>query len=162
MRLIPAALILGLVALLPASGSAQSLQSFGDVARQVSPGSRVRVDERSGASTLGRLVTITAEQLTLQTSGGERRFEPDAVAAIAVRRTYAKRGALLGAAVGAALCIPCTTGEHADRDAPVLTGLLGAGLGAVAGALIPRMQIVYRAGAGQTSPGAAIAISLSW
>jgi hypothetical protein len=57
-----------------------------------------------------------------------------------VRRSYAGRGALLGAGVGAVAGY-LGDQEHHDFDLPAL---LGAGAGAIAGALIPRMKTVYR------------------
>lgn len=167
MRLGSTAVLLGLLAVTPAGASAQSAESFADIGRHVSLGARVRIDERAGGSTHGRLLAITPEQIVLATGAGERRLAPEAVAAVAVKRSYARRAALIGALAGAALCIPCTTGEHADRDAPFLTGLLGAAAGAITGAFVPRLQVVYRAGAVAAAPragrgGAGIAVVVRW
>lgn len=144
MRLVAVTLALGL-ALAPSGVSAQPSQSLEELARRVHPGNRISVEDEAGVQTDGRLAAITADEIAVATRDGERRFPRDAVAAVHVRRSYGRIGVLVGAAVGAALCIPCTSGEHGDPDAPVLTGLLGAGIGGIAGALIPRMRTEYRA-----------------
>jgi hypothetical protein len=144
MRLVPVALILGLVALAPSS-AAQPSTSFEELGRHLRAGSKVRVEDRSGATTTGRFAALTADEIVVDTGSGRRRFPRDAVATVAVRRSYGRMGLLIGAGVGAALCIPCVSGENADKDAPVLTGLIGAGIGGIAGALIPRMRTEYRA-----------------
>jgi hypothetical protein len=140
MRLIPAALIVGVIAFIPSRGAAQPLQSFEDLGRRVRVGNQLLVEDSSGVTAMGRLTALTAEELTLETNAGERRFPSDAVATVAVRRSYAGRGALIGAGVGAVagyLGDP----EYRDFDLPAL---LGAGAGAIAGALIHRMKTVYR------------------
>ena len=144
MRLAPLAAMLGLVAL-TSSAAAQTTGTFDDIGRYVSSGRRVSVEDRAGATTTGRLATLSAGEITLKTDRGLRRFARDEVAAVGVRGGYGQRGAIIGAIVGAALCIPCVSGEYGDPDAPVLTGLLGAGAGAIAGALVRRTKIVYRA-----------------
>lgn len=148
MRLIPVALILGLITSTSASStpaSAPEQQSFEGLGRRLHLGDRIRVEDVSGVTTTGRLTEVTVGRITIDTDAGPRIFQRDAVADVAVRRSYARLGALIGAGVGAALCIPCTTGSHPDADAPVLTGLLGAGAGAIVGALVPRMTVVYHA-----------------
>jgi hypothetical protein len=111
---------------------------------RVKVGDQLRVQDRSGAETTGRLTALTADEITLETDAGEQRFLRDAVATVAVRRSYAWMGAFVGAGVGAVAGWVGDT-EHHDFDLPAL---LGAGAGAIAGALIPRMKTVYR-GAGK-------------
>lgn len=74
--------LVSLVALLlmaPAPGSAQELQSFQDLALRVNLDDQLRVDDRSGSEPTGRLTRLTADELTLQTAAGEKRFTREAV-----------------------------------------------------------------------------------
>ena len=164
MQLISAAFL----AIIPFASSAPAFagQTFEALGRSVRVGNRIEIQDRSGAKIQGRLTALSAEQITIETPAGERRFPHDAVASVAVRGRYAKRGALAGAAVGAALCIACI---DEDADAPVLTGLLGAAGGAIVGAFIPRTRVVFRAAAKEVSlvpqavtRGASAAIVVRW
>jgi hypothetical protein len=148
MRLALTIAVLSIVLFAPSSSDAQPTSSFDDLAQRVRSGRRVQVEDRAGAKATGRLVALTSDHIVITTRQGERRFPRNEVAAVSLRGNYVRWATLLGAGIGAALCIPCTTGEHADRDAPVLTGLLGAGAGAIAGALIPRTAVLYRAADG--------------
>jgi hypothetical protein len=168
MRFSLVALMAGAIAFAPSPASAQST-SFDDLAVRLEVGEKLRVEDRSGARTSGRLAGLTADTITLETGEGERRFRRDDVATVAKRGVHSKRGALIGAAVGAALGIPSISGENGDPDAPVLTGLLGAGAGAIVGAFVPRLQTVYRSNGRETSlapvvtrGGAGISVSWRW
>ena len=74
MRLILVALPIALVMLVPSPGSAQSLQSFQDLALRVNLDDRLRIEDQSGAKTTGRLTHLTRDEITIQTSAGEKRF----------------------------------------------------------------------------------------
>ena len=157
MRLALTIAVLSIVLVAPSRSDAQPTSSFDDLAQRVRSGRRVQVEDRAGEKATGRLLTLTADHIVITTRQGEQRFPRNEVAAVSLRGHYGRWGTLLGAGIGAALCIPCTRGEHADRDAPVLTGLLGAGAGAIAGALIPRTVVLYRAAEGPAGISFAIA-----
>lgn len=145
MRFVPALLVIGIVAFTPRWVWAQPTSSFADLTQKIKVGDGVQVEDRSGTKVRGRVTALSAEQITIDSGGRQHRFPRETVGAVAMQRRYGRRGALIGAAAGAVAFIPFTQGEHGDADAPFLGALLGAGAGAITGALIPRNKIVYRA-----------------
>ena len=148
MHPIPVALILSLLVGGSSGTSAERQSPFEDLGNRVEPGKLVRVEDSSGQTIRGRLAALTPDALTVQTSEGLRRIPREEVSSVAVERRFGKRGALVGAAIGAVTFIPFTRGEHPDSDAPFLGALLGAAAGSITGALIPGMKTVYRSEAG--------------
>ena len=149
MRVVLVALPSALVLLAPSLGAAQPLQSFQDLALRVNLDDQLRVEERSGARTTGRLTRLTRDDITIQTDAGEKRFASDTVRAVAVRGHTLRKGALIGAGVLAVLGAVATCSHEGGGTCIIIGPLgaapLGAGLGLAMGALIPQMRTVYRA-----------------
>lgn len=107
----------------------------------------VFVQERSGAETRGRLLSITPDAIAIDVEGSQRRFAAADVVRIDRRGDSLKNGALIGAAVGVftAFLSDCPrTGNSAGngcagaRVAYLLGGsAIWAGIGAGIDALIP-------------------------
>jgi len=117
-----------------------------DLALRVNLDDQLRVDDRSGVGTTGRLTRLTAEEITLQTAAGEKHFTLETVRQIAVRRQPLRMAVLIGAGVGAATgAVAACTGPDREEcaDAPIMAGAFGAGLGLALGALIHKTTIVY-------------------
>ena len=149
MRVVLVALPSALVLLAPSLGAAQPLQSFQDLALRVNLDDQLRVEERSGARTTGRLTRLTRDDITIQTDAGEKRFASETVREIAVRGHALRKGALIGSGVLAVLGAVASC-SHEGGGACLLIGPLGAapigaGVGLAIGALIPQMRTVYRA-----------------
>jgi hypothetical protein len=117
-----------------------------DLALWVNLDDQLRVDDRSGVGTIGRLTRLTADEITLQTAAGEKHFTRENVRQVAVRRQPLRMATLIGAGAGAAIgAVAACTGEDREEcvDAPILAGAVGAGVGLAVGALIHKTTIVY-------------------
>jgi hypothetical protein len=143
------ALSMVLVLLAPSLGAAQTIQSFQDLALRVNLDDQIRVEDRSGATTAGRLTHLTREDIAILTGAGEKRFAGETVRDIAVRSPSFRKGALIGAGVFAVLGAVATC-SHEGGGTCIIIGTLGgapigAGVGLAMAALIPQMKTVYRA-----------------
>jgi hypothetical protein len=132
----------------PRSGATIGVQAslFEDLALQVNLGDQLRVEDRSGGGTTGRLTHLTADEITLQTPAGEKHFTREAVRQIAVRRQPIRMAVLIGAGAGAAIgAVAGCAGPDREEcaDGPIIGGAFGAGLGLAVGALIHKTTIVY-------------------
>ena len=141
--------LLALMLVAPSQSSAQVLRSFEDLALRVNLGDQLQVEDQSGAKVSGRLTRLTRDEMAIQTDVGERRFTRDSARSVAVRRYPLGKGALIGAGVVSVLGAVATCSHEGDGGCAIV-GLLGgapigAGLGLAFGAVIPRMQPVYRA-----------------
>ena len=132
----------------PRSGVTIGVQAslLEDLALRVNLNDQLRVDDRSGVATTGRLTRLTAEEITLQTAAGEKHFTRDTVRQVAVRHQPLRMAVLIGAGVGAATgavagCVGPDREECAD--ALIMAGAPGAALGLAVGALIHKTTIVY-------------------
>jgi hypothetical protein len=117
-----------------------------DLALRVNLNDRVRVDDRSGVGTDGRLTRLTADEITLQTAAGEKHFTRETVRQVAVRHQPLRMAVLIGAGAGAITgAVAACTGPDREEcaDAPIMAGALGAGLGLAVGALIHKTTVVY-------------------
>jgi hypothetical protein len=117
-----------------------------DLALRVNLNDQLRVDDRSGVGTTGRLRHLTADEITLQTAAGEKHFTREIVRQVAVRRQPLRLAVLIGAVVGAATgAVAGCAGPDREEcaDAPIIAGAFGAGLGLAVGALIHKTTIVY-------------------
>ena len=117
-----------------------------DLARRVNLNDQLRVEDQSGGRTTGRLTRLTADEITLQTAGGEKHFTREAVRQVAVRRRPLRTAVLIGAGVGAATgaVAACTDSDREEcADSPILAGGVGAGLGLAVGALMHRTTTVF-------------------
>ena len=131
--------------LAPSPGSAQPLQSFQDLALRVNLDDRLRIEDQSGARTAGRLTRLTGDEMTIETDAGEKRFTSATVREAAVRGYSLGKGALIGAGVFAVLFAAAPACRSNPHCIPIAAAPVGAGVGLVVGALIPRMTTVFRA-----------------
>ena len=137
------------VLLVPSQGWAQVLQSFEDLPLRVNLNDQLQIEDQAGAKVGGRVTRLTRNDLTIQTTAGEKRFTGDTVRAIAARGHALRRGALVGAGVfavlgGVAVCSH-RGGEGCGVVGPLAAAPIGAGVGLAIGALIPQMRPIYRA-----------------
>jgi len=117
-----------------------------DLALRVNLDDQLRVEDQLGLRTAGRLTRLTADEITLHTDAGEKRFARDAVRQVALRHHPLRMGVLIGAGAGAAIgAVAACTGPDREEcaDAPIIAGAFGAGLGLGVGALIHKTTIVY-------------------
>jgi hypothetical protein len=117
-----------------------------ELALRVNLDDQLQVEDQSGARVTGRLVHLTADEMTLLTDAGERRFRRELVRHVAVRRRPLRQAVLAGAGVGAAAgAIAACTGSSREEcvDAPIMAGALGAGVGLAVGALLHTTTVVY-------------------
>jgi hypothetical protein len=117
-----------------------------DLALRVNLNDRLLVEDASGGRTAGRLTRLAADEITLQTSAGEKHFTRETVRQVAVRRRPLRMGVLIGAGAGAAAgAVAACTGPTREEcaDAPIMAGAFGAGLGLAVGALIHKTAVVY-------------------
>jgi hypothetical protein len=124
-------------------GQASLLESL---ALRVNLNDQLRVNDRSGVRTTGRLTRLTADEITLQTAAGEKHFTREMMRQVAVRRQPLRLAVLIGAGAGAAAgaVAGCATSDREEcADAPIIVGALGAGLGLAVGALIHKTTVVY-------------------
>ena len=137
-----------LILLMPARGVAQVLQSFEDLPLRVNLNDQLQIVDQSGAKVTGRVIRLTRDEMTIQTSTGEKRFTLDTVHAAAIRGYALRRGALIGAGVGAVLGAVATCshegGSACGIVGPLRAAPIGAGIGLALGGLIPQMTPVYR------------------
>jgi hypothetical protein len=132
----------------PRSGGTIGVQAslLEDLALRVNLNDQLRVDDRSGVGTTGRLTHLTADEITLQAVASEKHFTREIVRQVAVRRQPLRMAVLIGAGVGAATgAVAGCAGPDREEcaDAPIIAGALGAGLGLAVGALIHTTTIVY-------------------
>ena len=132
----------------PSSRAASGVQAslLEDLALRVNLDDQLRVEDRSGVTTTGRLTRLTADEITVHTDAGEKHFTRETVRQVAVRRQPLRMAVLIGAGAGAAIgAVAACTGRDREEcaDAPILAGAVGAGLGLAVGALIHRTTIVY-------------------
>ena len=139
------ALPIALVLLASSPGSAQSLQSFQDLALRVNLDDRLRVEDQSGARTTGRLTRLTGDEMTIETDAGEKRFTSATVRKVAVRGYSLGKSALIGAVVFPVLLAAAPACRSNPDCILVAAAPIGAGVGLAVGALIPRMATVVRA-----------------
>ncbi len=117
-----------------------------DLALRVNLNDQLRVDDRSGVGTTGRLTRLTADEITLQTAVGEKHFTRETVRQVVLRRQPLRMAVLIGAGAGAATgAVAACTGPEREEcaDAPIIAGAFGAGLGLAVGALIHKTTVVY-------------------
>src|SRR5688500_6957730 len=134
----------------------------GQAAAQVDPvaaavGQNVRVSLTNGGRETGRLLSLSAAEVVIRTRGTEVRLPLDRVRSVTRLPDPIRDGALLGAAIGAVAglqILKCEPGVNDDCPRPhswwYLDAPVGAGIGAIIGALIDRIKVskdgvVYRA-----------------
>jgi hypothetical protein len=163
-----AAVILALALLaLPALAAAQEpVRDFAQLNTRLRPGDTIWVTDAQGREVKGRILSLGAEELTLE-GRGDRTFRAPDVTAITVRRSDSLgNGALIGLAVGGlGTGLAClATAEGQDKEWCVLVAAVYGGIGSAIGvgidALIPGKKLVaYRAPAGGGPPQARLSIA---
>jgi hypothetical protein len=146
--------------LLPAlAGAQEPVKSFDQLNTRLKVGDTIYVTDAQGREIKGKIRGLDPSALTVD-HGGPETFQADAVGLITQRKgrrvvRLTLYGLGLGAAAGGfAAGIGCSDCEEALFGGVLFGGLIGAGTGAVIGALIPgKTLVVYRA------PGAAGATS---
>jgi len=122
--------------------------SFDTLALRLNLDDPVRIEDTSDGTASGRLTGLTPDALVLQTDRGERRFTRGTVREVRVRGYGLSRAATIGAAAFAVLGGVAMCAHDEERCAvigPLGAAPIGAGLGLVIGALVPRTRPVYRA-----------------
>jgi hypothetical protein len=124
-----------LVVLAPSLGVSQPLQSFQDLALRVNLDERIRIEDQAGLRTAGRLTHLTRDEITVRTDAGEQRFTSANVRTITVRRPPRRKAILVGAGVGAvAGALAACTGP--DREECADAPILLGGVGAGVGLVL--------------------------
>lgn len=129
-----------------AGSSAAQASLLEDLALRVNLDDRLEIEDRSGARTTGRLIRLTADEITLRTNAGEKHFTRETVRQVALSHRPVRIAVLIGAGVGAATgAVAACTGQEREEcaDASILGSAIGAGLGLAAGALMQKTTIVY-------------------
>jgi hypothetical protein len=124
---------------------------FDQIALRVNLGDRLQVDDRSGPDVTGRLISLTGEEITIETDAGVKRFTSATVDEVRVRGSSLRRGALVGAGTFTALAVASPACRSNPDCSPIAAAAVGAGVGLAVGALIPRMTTVFRARDGRVS-----------
>lgn len=144
-RMCLAVLAAGMAALLPATAHAQTVaRSFEELRGRVLLGETVNIIDREGQSTRGKLVHLTAQDLTVETDAGDHTLEARHVVQVRARRSDpVLNGALIGAATlvvpGAiAAAFDDSSCRHADgcAGAVAIWLAMGASIGVGVDALV--------------------------
>jgi hypothetical protein len=117
-----------------------------DLALRVNLGDQLRIEDRSGIATTGRLMRLTADDVTVQNDDGEKHFIRETIRQVAVRQRPLRTAVLIGAGAGSvAGAVAACTGPNREEcvDAPIMSAALGAGLGLAVGALVHKTTTVY-------------------
>ena len=115
----------------PASGGAIRVQPslLEDLALRVNLDDQLRVEDQSGGRTTGRLTGLTADEITIQTDAGEKYFTRETVRQIAVRRQPLRMAVLIGAGAGA-VAGAIAACARPDREECADAPILAGGVGA--------------------------------
>jgi len=146
-----AVLITAVVLGLAVPSSAQTATpSFKDLRSASHQGERVCVTDRTGTTTKGRVVRISATSIALSVNDQAREWPASEVTWITQRRGSAGRGALIGLAAGAVIGPVLVALDNGADDyvlffAPFSAGL-GASIGAAIGAAWRPERVLYAAG----------------
>jgi hypothetical protein len=131
--------------------AAQPPTSFAELSVKVHPGKTVFVRDTAGRTFRGRVNSLTAAELVVETGSGPRRFGEGDVRELAVPGDRLVNGLAIGLASGAVIgaAIGGTfSGEFRPGDAfegALMFGAIGAGLGLLADFAIRGKTVVYRA-----------------
>lgn len=130
----------------------EPVRDFSQLNTRLRPGDTIWVTDAQGREVKGRILSLGAEELTLE-GRGDRTFRAPDVTAITVRRGDSLgNGALIGLAVGGlGTGLAClATAEGQDKEWCVVVSAVYAGIGSAIGvgidAMIPGKKLVtYRA-----------------
>ena len=152
------ALALGTVLSTAAHAGAQTVASFDELPRVLSPGDVVTVVDNSGETHVGRIIDLSPSALSLQTFGVRRDLPAPDVSSIRQRRSDPLgNGTLIGLGVGAIPGALLGAFTYAYEGAAgravgsmVFPLAVGVGVGAGVDALIRNSYVIYeRRGAGR-------------
>lgn len=107
---------------------------------------RLRIESSADATVKGLLRGLTDDYLLLGQDGAETQVMRQSIRKVSITRGHARLGTLVGFLVGAASDFSgsCTGDETAEcADAIIMLGGLGAGAGAIIGAMIHTSTVVY-------------------
>jgi hypothetical protein len=135
--------LLALVSFTATVSSAQTLQSFQELALRVNLDDELRVQDRSGVTVTGRLTRVTRDAITIVSDAGEKRFARDTVRAVDVRAHPIGKSAVIGAAAFAVLGAVATA-VHNGRGNTLGAAAVGAGVGAAVGSVVPSWRTIFR------------------
>jgi len=168
MRSWKVAIVLAVISLLLAfalAAAQEPVREFSQLNTRLRPGDTIWVTDARGREVKGRILSLGAEELTLE-GGGDRTFGAPDVTTIAVRRSDSiGNGALIGLAVGGGLAVAGCVAEsgYSDSFCPayiLLYPAMGLGIGAGIDALIPGKKILaYRAPGAAGAPSARLSIA---
>ena len=117
-----------------------------DLALRVNLGDHLRIEDRSGIVTTGRLTRLAANEVTVHGDTGEKHFTREAIRQVAVRHRPLRTAVLIGAGAGSiAGAVAACTGPSREEcvDASIMSSALGAGLGLAVGTLMRKTTTVY-------------------
>lgn len=129
--------------------SAEPQPSFTDLALAIKPGDWIRIEDQAGVRTTGRLTRLTPDEIRIEAAGSEKVLPRRDVRVVSRLQGSSRRGMLIGMGVMVPLLAlsECRGGKNHYCGEGLEAGLvLGVGLGACAGALLPRSTTLYRAG----------------
>ena len=153
-------LVAAFIAVPPLAAAQEPVRDFSQLNTRLKPGDTIWLTDAQGREVKGRILSLGADELTLEGGGGRTFGAPD-VRAIDVRRADSlENGAFIGMGVGGGLALTACliAGSGADDGeagwcavAVAFYAGAGAGLGVVIDAMIPGKKLVaYRA------PGSAV------
>ena len=162
MRSWKVAVVLAIISLLLAfalAAAQEPVRDFSQLNTRLRPGDTIWVTNAEGREVKGTILSLAADELTLEGRTGRSFGAPD-VATITVRRADSLRnGALIGLGIGSGLVLVGCLANAESGDAgwcvlgAAIYGGIGAGIGVGIDALIPGKKLVaYRA---PGSPGPA-------
>ncbi len=137
----------------PSSALAQGIaESLHELRLLVRPGETVTVRDAAGREVKGRIESLSATAIVLQTPGGPQQWSDADLREIRQRRgDPLGNGALIGLGVGAAIGVAggLALRESGESGAVVAAfaavyGGLGAGIGVGIDALVTRQYVIYR------------------
>jgi hypothetical protein len=138
--------------------SAPKTRSFRDLPQHIDPGSTIRLIDTAGATTTGRLGTLTPTSLTILSDGVSREVAEERVASIRQPQRQIMYGVLFGLAggVGVGIATASSGGSsgspYVDAEAAgvsLLAGMaLGTAVGAIIGAIVKVDRTIYEAPTG--------------
>ncbi len=148
-------LLSALAALLtPAVLGAEANSSWETLVATLKPGRNVVVVQQSGKRAEGKVLTLTAESITVQAGTQPRTIQRDEVFRVRVAGVRERR-ALIGLAIGAGagVALGANLGSRRHGLSAVVFGGLFGGAGVAAGAAIPTGKPLYEAPGGLKKAG---------
>lgn len=151
---------LSLLLLVPGFSAAQTSQNNWDNLRQLAPGQQIRIVLNDAKSYTGQFQSLADAGIVVRLATGDRDFERQNVLRVSTQgKSHRGRNALIGLAIGTGGGIivgvaspelgqgKCAHGSCVNVESASMAGVVGAAVGAGAGAAIPARawHDVYRA-----------------